>query len=154
MINDQGKEIRSEFNTQSQYRHKPQHESHADEQSFRPQPKSKTNVPDESNSCRTMPRPKSQYSKNVFLSHNRHFTISLTHMKMPSDSNSLSFIEINPYFYVTPSPLEVLLARINTENLKTTSFGVQHHTSFIREKSTAISCICTQQLCAADGTNY
>lgn len=138
LINDQGKEIRSEFNTQPQYRPKPQYqaEPHADEQNVRPQPKSKTNEPDESNSFRTMPRPKPQYSKNVFFKPQPAFYYFFNTYEDAVRFEQPKFYRNQPvFFYVTPSPLEVLLARINAENLKTKSFGAQHHTSFTREKN-------------------
>lgn len=130
LINDQGKEVQPEF--KPQHRHEP----HADAQNFRHQPKSKTHEPDESNSFRSMPQPKPQYSKNFFFKPQPAFYYFFNTYEDAVRFEQPNFYRNPPvFFYVTPSPLEILLAKINAENLKTKSFGAQHHTHFTREKN-------------------
>lgn len=138
LINDQGKEIQPEFNTQPQYRPKPQYqaEPHADKQNFRPQPKSKTNEPGESNSFKTMPRPKPQYSKHFFFKPQPAFYYFFnSHEDAAQFKQPKFYRNQSVFYYVTPSPLEVLLAKINAENLKTKSFEAQHHTYFTKKQN-------------------
>ncbi|KTD63274.1 molecular chaperone DnaJ [Legionella santicrucis] len=119
LIDDQGKEIQPEFNTQSQYRPKPRYqpEPHADEQNFRPQPKH-------------------QYRKHFFFKQQPAFYYFFNTYEDAARFEQPKFYRNQPvFFYVTRSPLEDLLARIHAENLKTKSFGAQHHTYFTREQN-------------------
>lgn len=138
LIDDKGMETQPEFNPKPQYRSKPQYrpEPHSYEENFRPKPKPKTNEPDESNSSRKMPQPKPQYGNHFFFKPQPAFYYFFNSHEDATRFEQPKYHRNRPVFiYVTPSPLEILLATINAENLKTNYVGSQNQARFTKERN-------------------